>query len=185
MDILSTIDGFVEIYPKFPDVDREYTTNGEDGTGADDGKRIPKSVRDDIERDYLLWLITIGAIVDDTTRQHASDYADNFVASTEEHIDDPWYLSEDRAVFNAENETNLITNYDELDEAIAQGYTTKTWKTMKDRKVREDHADVDEVSIPIEEPFLVGGDLMMFPMDESFDPDPSEVVNCRCSLEFS
>ncbi|MBR1631347.1 MAG: hypothetical protein IJ680_05780 [Paludibacteraceae bacterium] len=95
-----------------------------------------------------------------------------------------WYTSEDRAMFLAENEANTIANYEDLMDAIDAGYTTKTWVTMADRKVRETHRDLEGVTISIFEPFDVGGYQMMVPKDDSMGAGPEEIVNCRCSLAW-
>lgn len=109
------------------------------------------------------------------------------VATTYENIDefsaDDYYLSENRAEFIAENEANSIANYDELQEAVEQGFHFKTWITMRDNRVRASHGDVDSVTIPIDEMFQVGDSEMMYPHDELNAPE--ECVNCRCGLEFS
>lgn len=95
-----------------------------------------------------------------------------------------WYTSEDRAMFLAENEANTIANYEDLMDAIDAGYTTKTWVTMADRKVRETHRDLEGVTISIFEPFDVGGYQMMVPKDDSMGAGPEEIVNCRCSMAW-
>lgn len=109
------------------------------------------------------------------------------VATTYENLDefsvDDYYLSEDRAEFIAENEANSIANYDDLQEAIKQGFQFKTWLTMKDNRVRASHKNVDDVTIPIDEMFKVGDSEMMYPHDVVNAPE--ECVSCRCSMEFS
>ena len=56
----------------------------------------------------------------------------------------------------------------------------KTWITMHDDRVREAHADVDGITVPIDEKFFVGGVLMSHPGDPSAPPDLT--INCRCVL---
>lgn len=59
---------------------------------------------------------------------------------------------------------------------------TKTWVTMGDERVREQHEYLDGVTIPIDEPFYTfDGDSGMFPGDFSL---PQSNVNCRCVLEY-
>ena len=97
---------------------------------------------------------------------------------------DPWYTSEDRAMFLAENEANTIANYADLMDAIDAGYTLKTWRTMADRKVRDTHRELEGETISIFEPFDVGGYQMMVPKDDSMGAGPEEIVNCRCSVQW-
>jgi uncharacterized protein with gpF-like domain len=60
----------------------------------------------------------------------------------------------------------------------------KTWCTVGDNRVRETHEEVDGETIPIEEPFVVGGVEMMMPRDPEVDA-PEETDGCRCWLEYS
>lgn len=101
------------------------------------------------------------------------------------HRDDPWYYSGDRARAIAENDSNALWNDEELKDAYDSGYRYKTWVTTMDGRERNSHAEVNGVTIELEELFELQGGYMAFPMDETYDPDPSEVCNCRCCLEYS
>jgi hypothetical protein len=59
----------------------------------------------------------------------------------------------------------------------------KQWLASSDQFVRPDHADADGKSVPVDQPFDVGGYQMMYPGDPS--GPPSEVINCRCSIAYS
>ena len=148
------------------------------------------------------------AIADAYILDHADDYTDGLRENTTEAIkklsqaeqgafsgnyDDEiaayilslrWYLSEDRAILNGEDQANYILDHTELVEALEDGYRRKGWLSMRDRKVRDTHREVDGTVIPIEEPFEVGGYLMMTPKDDSMGAPDEEIANCRCSLEF-
>lgn len=118
-------------------------------------------------------------------QDHATEYADNFIEATKKHKDDPWYTSDDRAKFNAENEANIVLNYSEFQDAIEAGYTKKMWRSMRDNKVRPTHKDVDGEIIPIEDTFVVGDTLLRFPGDDEYDTSSGEeTVGCRCTLEY-
>jgi uncharacterized protein with gpF-like domain len=56
----------------------------------------------------------------------------------------------------------------------------KTWRTEHDDRVRASHRAVDGVTIPLYQPFNVGGFPMLFPGDPQGPPD--EVINCRCDV---
>ena len=117
--------------------------------------------------------------------EFARNLSDDVVGTTEKHIDDnPWWTSNDRAMSIAENETNAIMNYVDLQQAIEDGYTKKTWVTMHDTKVRDTHKAVDGQTISIYDTFNVGGCMMFEPMDME-NGTGEEVANCRCSLRFS
>lgn len=97
-----------------------------------------------------------------------------------------FWISRDRATLIAENESNTVGNYDEMISAIHSGMTRKTWNTMRDRKVRHTHREVDGVTIDIFEPFKVGNSLLMFPGDaETYEADLNEIANCRCHVTYS
>ena len=59
----------------------------------------------------------------------------------------------------------------------------KTWHTMKDSKVRDTHAYLEDESIPLDDYFYTwDGDKARFPGD--FEK-PENVINCRCILTYS
>lgn len=93
---------------------------------------------------------------------------------------------QERAVNVAQNEANSIFNRMEYDDAVNSGYTTKTWITEGDDRVRATHMEVDMETIPIDQHFQVGKSLMLFPRDDNcIDNEAKEIVNCRCSILYS
>lgn len=56
----------------------------------------------------------------------------------------------------------------------------KRWRTEHDNRVRASHIAVDGVTLPLYQPFNVGGWPMLFPGDPQGPAD--EVVNCRCDM---
>ena len=118
--------------------------------------------------------------------QYIEKLSQEVVEATINNINDSYYLSNDRAKYIAENEANTVQNGVDFGTAVAKGKTQKTWHTMEDRHVRPTHADVDNVTIPINEPFHVGSSLMMYPKDaDTFGASPEEYVNCRCTVTYS
>lgn len=71
------------------------------------------------------YLIVIGEYVDidDYLSWYASDFSDSFIDTTVKNIDIEWFLSDDRAMFDAENEANNVLNYSEFVKAILNGKT--------------------------------------------------------------
>lgn len=126
-----------------------------------------------------------GRISDAYLAEHALQQASEIVSVTKRRIDEPYFTSDDRADLIAENDANSIIGYDELQDAIDAGYTLKTWHGMLDKRERDTHIAMEGTTVPIEQPFDVGGSFLMMPGDWSLDPDPAEVVNCRCWLTFS
>lgn len=112
--------------------------------------------------------------------QISSDIAN----STSNHIDDPYYTSDDRATYIAENESNSVMNSIELRDAIDNGFTMKRWNTIGDEHVRDTHNILDGTEIDIFQAFKVGNSQMLFPKDYSLGANPKEIVNCRCCVEY-
>lgn len=56
----------------------------------------------------------------------------------------------------------------------------KSWRTEHDDRVRPSHVAVDGVTLPLYQPFNVGGFPMLFPGDPLGPAD--EVVGCRCDM---
>ena len=81
-------------------------------------------------------------------------------------------------------EINSVGNLALLLAASSEGKRRKRWKTFGDSKVRPSHANAGGQTVPIDKPFTVGGYRMMFPGDSSLGAPASEIVNCRCSVEY-
>lgn len=142
------------------------------------------AVRDLLET-QLITAINDVSILDGYLIQYAIDFTNNFIDVTRNNIEQEWYTSADRALFNAENTANDVFNYLEYMEALASGKTKKQWVTIKDNKVRKTHRLIDGKTIGINELFDVGGVLMRFPKDTSFVGEGDrEIVNCRCSAKY-
>lgn len=134
---------------------------------------------------WMLSLVAEFTTPDDYLIDYVSDAVYNFVETTNNHIDDPWYTSSDRALYNAENGANDVLNYTEYKEAIEEGKTEKRWITETDNRVRKSHKAVTKKPIPIKDYFRVGMAKMRFPKDyELADAFPEELINCRCTIEY-
>lgn len=112
-------------------------------------------------------------VIDNAKGQTASGNAISGIEEKEEHASNV-----------AKNEANTVLNMFEYDNAISSGYTTKTWFTENDDKVRYTHRSIDGQTIAIDGVFLVGESQMRFPKDSGLGANPKEFVNCRCSLKY-
>lgn len=56
----------------------------------------------------------------------------------------------------------------------------KEWASAEDARTRRSHAQADGQEVPLNEPFRVGGSLLMYPGDPA--GPPREVINCRCAI---
>ena len=124
-------------------------------------------------------------LIDDYLLGYIAIIAQAVYNTTKDHLDESYYLSEERAVNLALNEGNSILNHAELRQAIKDGYTMKIWRTELDNKVRPTHIVMEGKKIPINDLFKVGGYDMEMPHDITHNAGAEEVSNCRCWLEYS
>lgn len=84
-------------------------------------------------------------------------------------------------------QTELTSLVNERSLAAAQhtfpGGASKTWLTVGDNRVRAAHASAQGQTVPIDQPFQVGGSSLMYPGDPS---GPLRLVaRCRCRISFT
>ena len=58
----------------------------------------------------------------------------------------------------------------------------KEWVATSDDRTRDEHNEADGQQVPIDEPFNVGGEEMMYPGDISLGASAWNVINCRCTI---
>jgi len=147
----------------------------------------------EILRESIVSLIEDAFIISQTAESDAQavyqTYADRISREIHESTmrnkgKDAYFLSEDRATFIGEDESNGLCGYDELQEAYEYGKSKKTWHTVRDKAVRDTHKKVEGKTVPLEKPFVVGGVEMMIPRDPEVDA-PEETAGCRCWVTFS
>ena len=129
-------------------------------------------------------ILSVSMEMDEYLNGYVNDFSVQIVETTQNHMDDEWYLSDDRAMFVAENEANTTFNYLEYKKAVESGKTKKRWITMRDRHVRHTHQLVEGKIIGINDVFLVGDSEMFYPKDTTFGASAREIVNCRCSIKY-
>lgn len=98
-----------------------------------------------------------------------------------------------KAIVIARTETHRVReagNHDaakDVNDTLKAGNATvelvKTWKTMKDERVRSTHSDMEGVTIPVDDEFeLPSGATTLAPSQSGV---ASEDINCRCYLSYS
>ena len=134
--------------------------------------------------------------LDKYVKQIVNDTYDATVENMEKSPNDydytgetPYWVSDDRAMFIAENEANALFNCKELIDAKEAGYTHKVWNVYPDNRVRQTHMDVFGATLPLDVYFEVGEARMLYPKDNvtefsSGAEHPEETVNCRCWLTY-
>lgn len=60
----------------------------------------------------------------------------------------------------------------------------KTWISTRDDRTRDDHDEADGQVRDIDEPYEVGGELLMFPGDTSLGASAKNVIKCRCTESY-
>lgn len=58
----------------------------------------------------------------------------------------------------------------------------KQWVATSDGRTRDEHSDADGQIVPVDQPFEVGGEELMFPGDFSMGASAWNTVNCRCTI---
>lgn len=114
---------------------------------------------------------------------YLNDVVEEVIDTTFRHLDEPYYVSKERALLIAQNEANTVMNSVDFKTAKAQGKKYKRWVAIEDERTREAHTIVDTTRIPIDEMFLVGNDSMRFPHDY-INGSPENLINCRCSCIY-
>lgn len=142
--------------------------------------------------DKYLDVIASYMLIDTYIKQYALDVTKQIIDATFERfsaedksITDDYYLSNDRAMFISECEANSILNYRQYSKAVKAGKTKKKWIDVGDKRERKTHLEVGGTVLPIDEPFSVGDSLLQFPKDTSLGASADEIVNCRCSIQYS
>ena len=144
---------------------------------------------DDIDKDF--YVESLKGRVEDAFKESNVEYEEEYltrmteeiIETTIRHLDEDYFLSEERALLIAQNETNTSLNNHDFVTAKKNGATYKTWLTEGDERVRTAHADVDFIKIPIDDYFYVGGDRMRYPHDY-MNGSPDNLINCRCVCKY-
>ena len=173
---------------------------------AEEREEMAKTIEEAVRHYLLLILLSVGTGVvmyeyaeerlrDELrennigTEDYRSRYAKELTRSTMANLGIPWFFSEDRAIWNAENEANTVSNHDDFQEAKERGFTRKRWMGMNDSRERATHLKKNFEVIPIDEYFHVGAAELLYPKDifseNSTGADhPEEIINCRCGLVY-
>jgi len=82
----------------------------------------------------------------------------------------------------ARTETMRALNFGSFAQFRDWGFLRKEWLTQMDGRQRESHGDAVGQIKPIDEPFIINGYEMMYPLDGSRGASAKEIVNCRCAV---
>lgn len=131
-------------------------------------------------RTAIMGFVELDDYMDEYIRQFSYDVID----STQRNEAEAYYYSIDRAKFMAEEQSNSAMEHQNYATAIKSRKSKKKWLTMRDKRVRRTHREVDRKTIGINDLFLIGNSIFRYPRDEYFSPDPADVIGCRCTIKY-
>lgn len=107
---------------------------------------------------------------------------EQIVGQIEDFYDDQ---VETRAVTIAETESGNGANMGTVYGAkSADMPLVKVWISQRDERVRDHHKEADSKKVGLEDLFVVNGQQMEFPGDDSHGATADNIVNCRCYVAF-
>lgn len=84
---------------------------------------------------------------------------------------------------------NTASNHAHLEAVLEAGFPNKRWLTSRDARVRRpiksshyDHASAEGQTVPVEEPFIVSGEPLLYPGDSSRGASIGNCANCKCTI---
>lgn len=143
-----------------------------------------KYIKEQLQSKYIELVKKYGIDVDSDLLEYIEKFSDDTINTTLKNGNTPYFTSDDRAVLIAENESQNTFNRQDFRDAINSGKKRKQWIDINDDKERETHREAGGMDIPIKDYFLVGDSLLLYPHDYSMNPEPKEVINCRCSIRY-
>ena len=92
-------------------------------------------------------------------------------------------LAGNRAALIARTETHGAANAGSHSAAEETGLQLRReWIAAEDERTREAHAEANEQIVGMDEPFIVGGEALMYPGDPAGSAEA--VINCRCTVGY-
>ena len=146
-----------------------------------EGEYFGNPENEDAERQMNKYIVKIVDDIYNSTVDNMTNHPNDYSYDEEK----PYWVSTDRAMFIAENESNTLFNVKEFVDASAKGYTHTIWMAYNDNRVRDTHLQTNGAKIPIGSYFDVGAARMLYPKDVTSEfstgaEHPEEVVGCRC-----
>lgn len=79
---------------------------------------------------------------------------------------------------------NTLPDVSAGDDANSAPSPQKSWETIMDGKERDSHAAANGQVQDLTSPFVVDGELLMYPGDTSLGASAGNIINCRCSVQY-
>lgn len=127
--------------------------------------------------------------IDETTRKNVQEQLSEGIANGEGIPELQKRLQElyerfnkTRAVIIARTEVIAASNAGSRAAALQTGLNlTHEWLSTPDNRTRDIHRNVNGQTKPLNEPFEVAGEKLMFPGDTTLGASASNVIQCRCT----
>lgn len=123
------------------------------------------------------------SFTEEDVRDRKFVFAEDVAQTTADNPKGTSAYSENRALAMALTEASVALADADYKKALKQGCTEKSWNTIIDGKERLWHFDADGQKVPIDEYFIVDGELMKHPHDPT--ASARNLVSCRCWCEYS
>ena len=118
----------------------------------------------------------------DTMQNHMTQLFEQWMDGDLTAEEFEWYserLPGFRTEMIARSESMRASNAGTTELFDAWGVEEREWLSTRDDRVRDSHLEADGQVRGIHEPFEVGGEELMFPLDPNGSPD--NTINCRCT----
>lgn len=89
-------------------------------------------------------------------------------------------MSANRATVIARTETASSVNAGQFETYKGEGVKQKEWLATSDDRTRDAHAEADGQVVGIDEPFIVDGEELQYPLDPN--GSAGNVIECRCTV---
>lgn len=128
----------------------------------------------------------------DTARRLEAQIAESLdkgesVGKLKARIEEVFDIASRQAATIARTETAIAVSSFSYDSALALNNSGtpvwQTWLATSDSRTRATHLEADGQTVPITQPFTVGGASLLHPSDPNGPAD--EVINCRCTTTLS
>ena len=95
-------------------------------------------------------------------------------------------LIPNRSTVIARTETMQAANYGSFTGARSTGLPLlKEWIATKDGHTRDAHRDADGQKVKLNDPYTVGGENLLHPLDASMGASASNIIQCRCAEGYA
>lgn len=81
-------------------------------------------------------------------------------------------------------ETGKINTVSSVVDPLAASEAEKSWATIMDGRERPSHAAANGQVQSLTSPFIVQGELLNYPSDNSLGASASNIIKCRCSAQY-